>query len=200
VALVADQLTGGSGESPATTVVQMVGKPGALAGLAVQMLIGGALAEELGWRGFALDRLQARWSPLVASLGLGVVWAVWHLPLFALRGTAQAELGLVSGGAALFLVCIVAQSVLFTWIVNHTRQSILAALVLHFLIDFSLTLFVGLGHAQTLSAMAWRTGVYVATAVVVVLASWSAWATAPGRTPATPRPSGFWRADPSWRW
>ncbi|ODR81820.1 hypothetical protein BG842_26385, partial [Haladaptatus sp. W1] len=45
--------------------------------------------EELGWRGYVLDRLQLRWSALVASLILGVVWAIWHLPLFFISGSYQ---------------------------------------------------------------------------------------------------------------
>lgn len=45
------------------------------------------ILEELGWRGYALDRLQLNWSALGASLLLGVVWAVWHLPLFFIEGS-----------------------------------------------------------------------------------------------------------------
>jgi membrane protease YdiL (CAAX protease family) len=42
-----------------------------------------ALGEELGWRGFALPRLQSRIGPLSASLVIGVIWAAWHLPYYA---------------------------------------------------------------------------------------------------------------------
>jgi membrane protease YdiL (CAAX protease family) len=45
-------------------------------------LLGGPLGEEAGWRGFALPRLQQRFTPVVSSLILGFVWANWHLPLF----------------------------------------------------------------------------------------------------------------------
>jgi CAAX protease family protein len=176
-ALWADLLTGGSSTSPLDALPKLVAKPGSLLSLVLQMLVGGALAEEIGWRGYALERIQSRFSPLAASLVLGLVWALWHAPLFLISGTAQAELGLVSTGALLFGVCVVAQSVLFTWIYNHTRRSILAAIVFHFTIDFSLTLFSGIGHAQTLSAMGRRTGLYVAAAVLVVLASARSWTT-----------------------
>lgn len=53
----------------------------------------GPLPEELGWRGFALDRLQRRTTALRASLILGTLWALWHLPLFYMPGTYQAGLG-----------------------------------------------------------------------------------------------------------
>lgn len=48
-------------------------------------IILGSLLEELGWRGYARDRLPARWSPLSASLIVGAVWALWHLPCSSCR-------------------------------------------------------------------------------------------------------------------
>jgi uncharacterized protein len=56
-------------------------------------LISGPIPEELGWRGSALDRLQARMRPLAASMALGLSWSLWHLPLFWISGTTQAGLG-----------------------------------------------------------------------------------------------------------
>ena len=86
----------------------------------------GGISEEFGWRGYALPRLQARWNALVSSIVLGVVWAVWHVPLWFVAGSSQqgssfwlflANLGLLSG--------------LYTWLFNNARGSTLVAVVFH---------------------------------------------------------------------
>jgi uncharacterized protein len=89
-------------------------------------LIGGPLGEEFGWRGFAQPALQARWGWRSASLVLGVVWAVWHLPLFYSPGTAQSHLPL-----GWYALSAVASSVVFAWLYQRSRGSVLPALVLH---------------------------------------------------------------------
>jgi hypothetical protein len=99
--------------------------------LPLVLLLGGPLGEEFGWRGYALPVLQDRLGWRAASLGLGLVWGVWHLPLFFIDGTAQAHIPL-----ALFLLSVVAMSVVFAWLVNHTASSVVAALVFHTAINF----------------------------------------------------------------
>lgn len=86
---------------------------------------GGPLGEELGWRGFALSRLQRRLQPTVAVLLLGLVWGLWHLPLFAVDGTVQQQIPL-----AAFLCQTVATSVIYGWLWNRT-SSLPAVIVLH---------------------------------------------------------------------
>lgn len=85
----------------------------------------GALGEELGWRGYALPRLQAHFDAFGSSLILGTVWAVWHLPLFAFTDAGST----ISFGW--YLPRVVAISVLLTWVFNHTRGSVLHAVLLH---------------------------------------------------------------------
>jgi len=91
-----------------------------------QFFLGSAMGEELGWRGYALPGLLARHSALVASLVLGVLWGLWHLPLFLTQGDTRASLPF-----GWFLIGIVMTTILFTWVYNHTQGSLLLALLFH---------------------------------------------------------------------
>jgi len=86
------------------------------------------IGEEVGWRGYALPALQARYSALVASLILGLVWGLWHLPLIL---TPQARSGVAEVPVLLFLLDIVASSVFYAWVYNNTRGSLFAVTLLH---------------------------------------------------------------------
>jgi membrane protease YdiL (CAAX protease family) len=110
--------------------------------------------EELGWRGVALPLLQRRFSPLTSGLVVGVVWAVWHLPAFALSGTVQ------SGWAfGPYFAGLLAVSVIMTWFFNASNGSILIAWLIHF--QAMNPLFP--------DAQPWDTLFYVMAAVVIVI-------------------------------
>ena len=100
-------------------------------GLLPATLVAGPAAEELGWRGFALPRLQARWNALVSGVVLGVVWAAWHLPpfLWHVKGYSPGE------PFSQFLLWVVSFSILFTWVFNHTRGSVWMAILLHLAVN-----------------------------------------------------------------
>jgi uncharacterized protein len=105
------------------------GLPGGL--LAVPLVFGWVLllsvvGEELGWRGYALPRLLARCTPLTASLALGAAWAAWHLPLMLHPAALQHRVP-----AAWFVLQILGQSVLLTWLYERTRGSVLLPALLH---------------------------------------------------------------------
>jgi membrane protease YdiL (CAAX protease family) len=106
------------GELPSTLLTLVVN--------AVYLLIFVTLGEEVGWRGYALPALQARYSALLASLILGVVWALWHLPVFFNPDTSYSNLPFL-----LFLVFIVPVAVLMTWLFNSTAGSVLMAMIFH---------------------------------------------------------------------
>ena len=91
--------------------------------------IWGGGQEELGWRGFMLPALQERFSALVSSLLVGVTWAGWHLPLFLNATTTHGGWGLSQ--QLLWMVSILAGSVLWTWMYNSTGGSVLAVAVFH---------------------------------------------------------------------
>ncbi len=84
------------------------------------------LGEEAGWRGYALPRLLARHGALAASLSLGLVWALWHLPLLWTEGAV-----LYQRPVWLPFLELPAEAVIYTWIFQHTRGSALLAVLLH---------------------------------------------------------------------
>ena len=105
-----------------------------LATLSFLLVLGGG-QEEPGWRGFALPRMQEHMGPLAASVGLGVLWGLWHLPVFALvPGYNSAGSGVASIAVSVLvftLVGAVGQSLFLTWLFNHTRGSVLLAVLAH---------------------------------------------------------------------
>lgn len=84
-----------------------------------------SIAEEVGWRGYALPRLQERFGPFAASVALGAVWYMWHVPMFMGQGV---PLNLVL--VMLLLFC--GASLFMTWIYNGTGGSLLLAVLAHF--------------------------------------------------------------------
>ncbi len=92
------------------------------AGLFVSLFLRGAMGEELGLRGFVLPRLQARTTPLRASLIIGVLWGLWHLPVLVGRDPVSV--------IAFFLLAL-SLSFLFTRLFNRTSGSLVPALLLH---------------------------------------------------------------------
>jgi len=96
-----------------------------LPAIGVMMILGPM--EEFGWRGFALPVMQRRLAPFWAGLVLGVIWAVWHLPVFFLSGTPQSAWGFMP-----FFAGSVACSVILTPFFNQAGGSILMAMLFHF--------------------------------------------------------------------
>jgi membrane protease YdiL (CAAX protease family) len=89
------------------------------------LAVPGALAEEVGWRGFALPRLQRQSGALIASLVIGLVWGIWHIPLLVYYGTQPAEI-------VLAVVGTIPIAILYTWLYNQTRGSLLLVFLFHF--------------------------------------------------------------------
>lgn len=92
--------------------------------------------EEVGWRGFALPRLQYKMNALTASIVLTVFWALWHLPLFFYRpGYTAMDVAGIAG----WVFSLLTGSILLTWLYNSSRASILICAVFHSTIDIAFT-------------------------------------------------------------
>ena len=92
--------------------------------------------EEVGWRGFALPRLQNKLNALTASIVLTVFWALWHLPLFYYRpGYTTMEVAGIVG----WVFSLLTGSILLTWLYNSSKASILICAVFHSTIDMAFT-------------------------------------------------------------
>ena len=109
--------------------------PLSLLGVFVYVLfLGGALGEEPGWRGFALPRLQSVHGPLLGTLILGPLWALWHLPLFL---TPWNELTFFN--VVVFVLATTCFAIMYTWVFNNTKGSVFMAILLHASFNASVT-------------------------------------------------------------
>lgn len=126
--------------------------------------------EELGWRGYMLDRLQIIWKPLTASLVLGIFHAFWHLPLFWIVGTNQSRY--LSGiDFTLFFVFVLAGSIYSTWCYNDNNRSTLAVILLHTIANLALDTFMMSGTGEYIFKIVAAVGA-VMIAIAWMLPSW----------------------------
>ena len=105
------------------------------------MMLGGVLfggLEEIGWRGYLLERVQPSLGPIVASVVIGLVWALWHAPLFWLATTSQASLS-----PGWFTLHAVALSLVLTWLYNGSGGSVLLAVLFHGVVNGAYDAVVG---------------------------------------------------------
>lgn len=103
---------------------------GAVTGVVAFALAAG-LVEEPGWRGAASDAWQVRTRPVWAALGIGVLWALWHVPLHFVQGSYQHGLGFGSVRFWLTNLVLVQLAVLYVWLANGAGGSILIAILAH---------------------------------------------------------------------
>jgi membrane protease YdiL (CAAX protease family) len=159
-----DLLSGGRGAAWEEPAVRFFASPWTIIPFAFSIFLIGPM-EEFGWRGYVLDRLQGRWNALEASLILGIVWSLWHLPLFFFQGSYQYNLGAWSPSFWLFMIGIVPLNVLFTWVFNNTLRSTLAAMLFHFMVNFTGELVALTPRAELYSILLWIVVAIVVTAI-----------------------------------
>jgi uncharacterized protein len=122
--------------------------PALLAGLLIGPM------EEFGWRGVALPLFQRRFSPLVASLILGIIWGLWHVPSFFMEGTPQS-----AWAFGPYFVGVVAIAVILTSLFNASKGSLLIAALYHFQMN----------NPIWPDAQPWGSYIFAAVALVVVV-------------------------------
>lgn len=130
-----DMVLGGIGYKP-EMILEISGFPLKIFSFLIFYLIFGPIPEELGWRGILLPEFQRKLSPDLSAVLVGIIWAVWHLPLFFIKGSYQYQLEFGSPAFYMFNLMIILNSVIITWIYNNTKNSILAAILFHLAINF----------------------------------------------------------------
>jgi membrane protease YdiL (CAAX protease family) len=92
----------------------------------------GPLAEELGWRGFLLPRLNPQARPIRAAVIVGLIWGAWHIPLFwAVIGTSVSGFPVSLSSVTLFFLSTIGASFLYVWMHNKTGGSLWIAVLIH---------------------------------------------------------------------
>lgn len=142
------------------------------------ILFQAGLAEEIGWRGFALPRLQARYGVLAAAVLLGALWAPWHYH--------PAQWAAIQPFVGWHIAAVMAMSVLMTWVYNHTSGSLLIAVLFHTVSNLAdwIIPVMPIGAGADARAFAILTVINVIVVGVIVAGS-GLWRLTPGPAPAT---------------
>jgi membrane protease YdiL (CAAX protease family) len=120
-----------------------------------------AFGEEVGWRGYALPRLQRRYGPLRGTLILAVMHGLWHVPVLLVPGFVSGSsfsLPFILG----WIATVVAATFLYTWIFNHTSGSLLIAILVHAGANASSSLMNALVPEEPLLS-GWREAIYASS-------------------------------------
>ena len=159
---------------------------------AVTWFLGGPLGEEVGWRGFALPRILPRYGPLWGTLLLGVVHCFWHFEEFF---TPNQGGGPGAGWTPfvidlpLFLILVISFNIIMTWMFNHTRGSLFAAISFHASWDAPqgalLSLFPAVGVTSLYLGMNVVFGVF-ALVLIILTRGWLGYNQVQNATPLQP--------------
>ena len=97
----------------------------------------GPWSEEFGWRGYALEPITSSYGTIRGTVALGLLWGVWHLPLYFMPATWHGQMGFQLAGFWTFMALSVGMSFIMTWVYQNTNRSILSGLLIHFTSNFS---------------------------------------------------------------
>jgi membrane protease YdiL (CAAX protease family) len=138
------------------------------ASVATLLAVLAATSQEIGWRGYALDELQTRWSPLVSALVIGLMTWLWLLPMAALLPAAPNQF--LHAGPRTLPVALVTDlciSVLLTWLYDRGRRSVLAALIGRFVLTLGALAICPFSERLEQTHVALLLGVALAIGLVV---------------------------------
>ena len=91
----------------------------------INLPFGSGLGEEAGWRGFALPKLLERFSPLVASIILGALWGLWHIPALLMSSWEGSSQGL------LLFIYVIPLTIIMTWLYCKSHGSTIPVMLMH---------------------------------------------------------------------
>ncbi|WP_299215731.1 CPBP family intramembrane glutamic endopeptidase [uncultured Dokdonia sp.] len=104
-------------------------------------LYAGPLGEELGWRGFLLPELQKKYTHLKSALIIGCIWFIWHIPLWwAPFGTLVSGESISLIPVLTYFIMLICLSIIITWLVIHSKGSVLIAILFHLSINAGIAL------------------------------------------------------------
>ena len=158
----------------------------------VLVVLAAAFGEEVGWRGFAQPQLERRTSFLRASLAVGAVWAIWHLPLTQVLDSYRV---MGAGVVAMLVLGLGAGAIVLGWLYDRSGGRILMAALFHFGLTRGSATLAGHGLPAALAT----TSVMVAAALIVVVEfrrgrrGWAAGSSS-AQTSRRPRPARPWNA------
>jgi uncharacterized protein len=115
-------------------VSEIAYNPTSLLAMLIMATITGAMGEELGWRGFALPRLQLRMNALSASVLLGIIWIIWHSPLW-FTGIGFEQIPFLA-----YAIIGISFTILVTWACNNSRGSLVVASLFHLTLNVSVNI------------------------------------------------------------
>lgn len=93
--------------------------------LIICILFGGG-QEEIGWRGYILPYLEKKFGLIFGSLILGIIWAIWHIPLWFIPGSTQTYMSFIA-----FTLLTIGYSYFFSWIIEASGNRLLSGLIVH---------------------------------------------------------------------
>lgn len=149
-----DGVSGGAGLKWGESVNEFIQNPASqLLTLFIITLV--PFFEELGWRGYAQDQLQTKYSAAKASILLGLIWSIWHLPASFIPGTYQAGLGIGTQEFWLHFIGILFLSIVISWIYINTNRSIFVMVLFHATINASGQMIELSETGETIFTLCW---------------------------------------------